>query len=106
MEKMTWSEANDYLTEYNRKLGYTHKGNEKVCTMVAVISEDSFNQPYTLEERSYKFTSDNKAFLPNIGYSIFASSLDGSDVGVRLEQYVGTGKDDWKVDYCYIMSED
>ena len=61
---MTWSEANDYLIEYNRKLGYTHKGNEKVCTMVTLISEDSFTQPYTLEERSYKFTSDNKAFLP------------------------------------------
>lgn len=52
-----------------------------------------------------KFTNDNKAFIDGMGgYSIFANSLDGSDIGVRLEQYVEYG--DWKVDYCYILQED
>ena len=40
------------------------------------------------------------------GYSIFASSLDSSDRGVRLEQYMAAergGKDGWKVDYCCLV---
>ena len=109
MQKMTWFEATEYLRNYNKEHGYTTKGTmDCICHMVAVISEDSFTQPYTLEERSYEFTNDNKAFLNNYGYSIFANSLDGTDLGVRLEMYVENegNKDGWKVDYCYIKSED
>lgn len=106
MEQMNWYEAKEYLCNYNKKHGYTSKGNEKKCTMVAVISVDSFDKEYSLEERSYVFTSDNKAFLPNMGgYSIFSNSMDGSDNGVRLEYYVEDSKT-WKVEYCYILSED
>lgn len=42
------------------------------------------------------------------GYSIFGSSLDGSDKNVRLEQYMEdeyAGKGGWKVDYCYLIEE-
>lgn len=108
MEKMTWPEAVKYLRDYNRKHNITSKGDGPNCEMVAVISEDSFNRSYTLEERSYVFSNHNKAFMPNMcDYSIFANSLDGSDRGVRLEIYITTGsKYEWKVDYCYIKSED
>ena len=51
-------------------------------------------------------SSDNKAFQPNMGgYSIFASSIDGSDPMVRLESYMAAekgGKDGWKVERCYM----
>lgn len=110
MEKMTWQEAKEYLIKYNKDHGYTSKGNmDCTCTMVAVISEDSFDKPYSLEARSYEFTNDNKAFLPsNAGYSVFASSLDRSDNGVRLEWYLADegNKNGWKVEYCYILKED
>lgn len=106
MERLSWSEAKQYLIEYNRKYNHTSKGNAShTCVMVAVIKSESFDKEYTLEERSYKFTNDNKAFIDGMGgYSIFADSLDGSDKGVRLEQYVEYG--DWKVDYYYILQED
>ena len=70
-----------------------------------VFTEDSFTEPYTEEQRTYVVSSDNKAFKPNMGgYSIYASSLDGVDKMVRLEQYMAAehgGKDGWKVERCY-----
>ena len=50
MEQMNWYEAKEYLCNYNKKHGYTSKGNENKCTMVAVISADSFDKEYSLEE--------------------------------------------------------
>lgn len=71
-----------------------------------VFTQDSFTKPYSLESRTYVVSSDNKAFQPNMGgYSIFASALDGTDMGVRLEQYMAEergGKDGWKVERCYM----
>lgn len=108
MERMTWYEAKHYLTEYNRKRCIRSKGIcENICQMVAVISEDSFDQKYSLEERSYVFTNDNKAFIDGMGgYSIYAGSMDGSDPCVRLEAYVEGPKPMWRVEYCYILKED
>lgn len=77
-------------------------------SMVAVITEDSFNEKYSLEGRSYQFTNKEKAFIPGMGgYSIFASCLDGSD-HCRIEGCLAEergGKDGWKVEYCYIKEE-
>ena len=45
-----------------------------------VFSPASFDKEYSVESRTYAVSSDNKAFRPNMGgYSIYASSLDGSD---------------------------
>ena len=70
-----------------------------------VFTEDSFTEPYTEEQRTYVVSSDNKAYRPKMGgYSIYASSLDGADKMVRLEQYMAAehgGKDGWKVERCY-----
>lgn len=70
-----------------------------------VFKKESFDRPYTLDQRTYVVSSDNKAFRPHMGgYSIFADCLDGSDYGVRLEWYMKEEgvKDGWEVDYCYI----
>lgn len=105
MRKMTWAEATAYLKEFNRERGYKTKGTAEHTTVIAVFTEDSFDKPYPLESRSYAFTNDNKAFIDGqLGYSIFASAIDGSDPCVRLEQYVEDegNPGGWKVDYCYI----
>lgn len=74
-----------------------------------VFSQDSFTKPYSVESRTYVVSSNNKAFRPNMfGYSIYATSLDGTDRNVRLEQYMAEeygGKDGWKIERCY-MKED
>lgn len=103
IEKLTWGEAFDRMCEFNKQNGYTVKGTKTHLTAIAVITPDSFVTEYTEEERSYKFTSDNKAFLPNnIGTSIFSDCLDGEDIGVRLDYYV---PDIWGVEYCYFVEE-
>lgn len=99
----TWHEARELMRKFNKERGYSTKGNKEHLYMVAVIKEDSFNEPYSLTERSYAFSNDNKAFLPNqSSNSVFADCLDGRDLGVRLDWYIPTV---WKVDYCYIMED-
>ena len=42
-------------------------------------------------------------------YSVFSVALDGSDAGVRLEQYMAAeygGKDGWQIERCYMMSDE
>lgn len=124
MEKMTWNEAVRYMKAYNRE----HKIDDECvmrrqekpkCEIVAVISEDSFNEKLSLEERSYAFSNYNSYFMPRTGYSIrvtneymtncsvVADSLDGSDLGVRLDYYLKEfgNKVGWTVEYCYIKSD-
>lgn len=71
-----------------------------------VFTEDSFTEKYPLESRSYIVSSDNKAYRPNMsGYSIFGTSLDGTDKNVRLDAYMAAekgGKDGWKIERCYL----
>ena len=71
-----------------------------------VFTEDSFSKYYTEESRTYVVSSRNKAYMPRMGgYSIFASCLDGTDQGLRLEGYMAVergGNDGWKVDHCYM----
>ena len=75
-----------------------------------VFSPASFEKEYSVESRTYAVSSDNKAFRPNMGgYSIYASSLDGSDPCVRLEQYMASeygGKNGWQIERCYMMSDE
>lgn len=106
MEKtrMSWRELCNYLVAFNEKHNITCKGFGPKVTAVVVITEGSFDRAYTEEERSYRFTNHNKAFIPsNISRSIFADCLDGKEVGVRIDWYLG---DSWEVEYAYIESED
>lgn len=74
-----------------------------------IFTEDSFAKPYSLLSRTYRFSSDNKAFWPNMGsYSLFAYCLDTtSDQGVRLDWYMEDegNADGWKVEDCYILEQ-
>ena len=107
MEKLTYGELlniiNKHNNDYNITRQYGDKDNYLSC--VVVIDNSSFAEEYPLEARSYRFRSDEKRFLPNmIGNSIFANSLDGSDMGVRLDWYI-YGEDAWKIEYCYIEND-
>ena len=72
---------------------------------VIVFTEDSFTEPYTLEQRSYKTNRNwGKYFIPGmLGKSLYGDCLDGKDLGVRLDYYMGSGKGMWHIDYCYIV---
>lgn len=74
-----------------------------------VFTSDSFSAEYSEDSRTYRVSSDCKAFVPGMGgYSIFGSSLDGSDMDVRLDWYMADekgGKEGWKVERCYLLKE-
>ena len=103
-KRMSWQELCRYMVAFNEKHKITCKGFGPKVTAVAVISEDSFDAAYTEVQRSYRFTNHNKAFIPsNLSRSIFADCLDDTEVGIRLDWYLG---ERWKVEYAYIESED
>ncbi len=89
-----------------RSLFYENEKAGKHIRGYVVFTQDSFNQPYSLESRTYVISSDNKAFKSDKGgYSIYGSSLDGTDKNVRLERYMYNehgGKDGWKIEKCYV----
>lgn len=73
-----------------------------------IFTEDSFTKEYPLLSRTYRFSSDNKAFWPHMfSKSIFACCLDGTDQGVRLDWYMAEegNPGGWKVEDCYILEQ-
>ena len=100
IHKLTWDQLRDLLLKYNDIrneggcLGYI-----KPLHAVAVFSSNNWpDENYSLESRSYKFSSDNKAFKSCMsGYSCFAEALDGTDPRVDITKY------DWEIEYCYLL---
>ena len=99
---MTYSAMRNYFRTAERARQH--------LTGYIVFSPASFTKEYSVESRTYVVSSDNKAYQPNKGgSSIFAVALDGSDAGVRLEQYMAAeygGKDGWQIERCYMMSDE
>lgn len=64
---------------------------------------------YSADSLTYEVSSNNKAFIDGMGgYSIYASSIDGSDFCVRLENYLKDergGKNGWEIERCFIKEE-
>lgn len=102
--KMTYGQICDIFYKHNKENNIKNQFEDpNALEAVIVFSSDNWpNDNYSLESRSYKFSSDNKAFLTNmIGNSVFGESLDGTD-RIRIDWYLH----DWKVDYCYLLSND
>ena len=99
---ITYKEMTDYFLTAERAGQH--------LTGYIVFSQSSFNQPYSVESRTYEVSSDNKAFKPNMGgYSIDGSSLDRTDLCVRLERYMAVekgGPSGWQIERCYMMSDE
>ncbi len=71
-----------------------------------IFTADSFYGPYSETSRTYRVSSDNKAYQSGMsGYSIYASCLDGTDPCLRLEGYM-RGENAWKIEKCYMLKED
>lgn len=73
-----------------------------------VLTEDSYPKQYSRLSRSYKVSVHNKALWPGLGgYSIFASCLDGTDQGIRLDWHMVEegNRDGWTVEDCYILEQ-
>lgn len=69
---------------------------------VIVITNDSFGRDYNEHSRSYEIRRTDKYFEPNaIGSALIGNCLDGTDPGVRLDNYLS---DSWKEEFCYIIS--
>ena len=101
--KMVYSDLKQIFQELKRN------SPREDLTAHIVFTEDSFAKPYSLLSRTYRFSSDNKAFWPNMGdYSIFAYCLDkASDQGVRLDWYMAEegNANGWMVQDCYILEQ-
>lgn len=101
MKKMTYKELAELFRKHEESNPRTH------LTGAIVFSADSWKDEYSEESRTYIVSSDNKAYRPGMGgYSIFGTSKDLTDCGVRLDRYMREekgGKDGWKVDYCYLL---
>lgn len=101
---MKYSELKKIFCEHERAF------HQKPLKAHIIFTEDSFEQNYSKESRTYVVSSDNKAFMSGMGgYSIFASCLDGTDRSIRLERYMteeAGGKKGWKVEDCYLIEND
>ena len=96
----------DELKQIFRELKRTSP--KENLTAHIIFTEDSFTEPYPLLSRTYRVSSDNKAFWPNMGgYSIFAYCLDGTDQGVRLDWCIADEGNigGWKVERCYVLEQ-
>lgn len=105
--QLTYHELKTLFREREARLADRIAKPEEHLIGCIVFTEDSFSVPYSLEERTYIVSSDNKGYQRNMsGYSIYGSSLDGSDRCVRLEAYMAEEDDPngWEVEYCYLMN--
>ncbi len=106
-EHITYQQLKQMLCDHNDTENIEYKGqDENPLIGVVVFKADNWTEEYSLESRSYKVTSNNKAFIrSNAGYSIFANNLSGDDFA-RLDRYMAEedgGPGGWRVDYCYIQ---
>ena len=71
-----------------------------------VFKADSFDKDYSETSRTYRVSSNNKAYQSGMGgYSIYGSCLDGTDSCIRLEGYM-RGENAWKIEKCYMFKDD
>ena len=96
------------IKNYNEltNLCYEANHNSKEIICYVLFTQDSFDQEYSEKARTYRFSSQNKAFQSSAcGYSIFGDCLDGSDKGVRLDWYMAAehgGADGWEIEKLWI----
>ena len=83
--------------------------NDKGLTPIVgyiTFTYDSFDKDYDEISRTYRVSSENKAYQSGMGgYSIYGSCLDGTDPCLRLEGYM-RGENAWKIEKCYMLKED
>lgn len=97
---MLYRELRDRFIKFNRE-----HPNATPLKGFIVFSAENWPKTYSEKSRTYKVHSDNKAFRPNASScSLFGSSLDGTDQGVRLDWYMADFgiPGGWAVERCII----
>ena len=102
MKNTNLHEIIETFREYNRAHGYAYgysKGEE--ITAIIVYAQSNFTKKYSEESRSYRVSNfGGKMFFDGmIGNSIYGDSLDGTDLGVRLDAY------GWIIEKCYFETK-
>ncbi|MBQ7701774.1 MAG: hypothetical protein IJT54_05155 [Candidatus Methanomethylophilaceae archaeon] len=102
---MEYRELKQRMMKHNE--GFTFKGDDPSPIYAVVVLKDSnFEDNYTELQRSFRFSSDNKAFLRSMSSnSIFATSMDGKNV-VRLHDLIWDENGTYRIDYCYIEGDE
>lgn len=96
MKKLTFEELCDKL-----------ENDENLNGVIVFKQNRSWKEEYSLEERSYVVSGNNKYFKPYaLGCSLFGTNLTGTDYGVRLDWYMKDDENPWIVDYCYVLKEE
>lgn len=97
---MLYRELRDRFIKFNRE-----HPNATPLKGFIVFSAENWPKTYSEKSRTYEVHSDNKAFRPNASScSLFGSSLDGTDQGVRLDWYMADFgiPGGWGVERCII----
>ena len=100
-----YKKVNDVFNEmskFNREHGYAQSNQPSKSELYGLIVFDnkSFDKEYPFESRAYYFGNNNKYFLDGmIGNSIFGYSLDGTDMGIRIDEY----RRSWVIEDCYLI---
>lgn len=97
---MTFRELCEACWKHNDENNITQQYSDKkplICYVV-VNQMPYWKEQFSEQQRTYRFRSDNKRFISRMcGNSIFADCLDGKDLGVRLDWYIG----DWTFEKCW-----
>jgi hypothetical protein len=101
VRKFSWADFRRILSEFNAAY---HEDGQDIYGVI-VFTKDSWDEEYPLVSRSYRVSSCNGWDKARDDYSILGTSLDESDINVRLDRYMADeagGPDGWKVSYCYL----
>ncbi len=106
VKKLTYEEFENAMIRFNSEHGISSQVGKEKLEGIIVFKQESFTEPYTKVQRSYKTNNLQKAFIPSmISSSLFADCLDNTDNGVRLDWYM-KGEGAWKVEYCYLLEKE
>lgn len=99
MKKLTLAELEHHFRNYNETHDQDKPAQSAVIVFKPFESGWDKNRDYSEAECSYRVWNNNRRFQHGkISNSLFGNCLDGKDVGVRLDWYIG----EWVVDYCYL----
>lgn len=100
-KEMSYSELTSLFRQSERE-------GKHITGYIKIAAKGNLAQ-YSADSLTYGVSSNNKAFIDGMGgYSIYASSIDGSDFCVRLENYLKDergGKNGWEIERCFIKEE-
>lgn len=95
------------MMEYREFANLMQEAEHEIEGYITVANESFAAKSYPWNSRTYLVSSNNKAYQAGkAGYSIFGTSVDMSDVGVRLDVYLKDehgGDKGWLIEDCGVV---